>query len=249
MCARRDALARWWDDVYWSLYFVALDGPLGRYLLPVGEGGLRRYVSQKNRHPHIAFIRGVKQFSMLHEELLLLLHHLAAISRGGVLEIGAYVGGASVTMAQALALHHRSPLLSIEPGGRRKHDQIPSEDIFGDLQRNLARFGLDSHARLLQGLSSSLSIQAEVRDVHGPGTVTLLVIDADGNVERDVGLYAELLRDGAFLVLDDYESAGAPDKSVPVKKWVHEAIQRGQVESLGVWGWGTWVGRYRRQRP
>lgn len=247
--ARWGAFSRWWRRLYWGLYFAALDGPLGRYLLPVNEGRLRRYVSHKDCHPHIAFIRGAKQFSMLHEELLLLLHHLAALSRGGILEIGAYIGGSTVTMAQALALHDRAPLLSIEPGGRRKHDQIPSDDVFGDLQRNLARFGLGSNARLLQGLSSSPAIQTEVRAIYGPGSVTLFVIDADGNVERDIGLYADLLPDGAILVLDDYASTEASDKSVQVKGWVDEAVAQGQVESLGVWGWGTWIGRYRRPRP
>lgn len=245
MSRRWDAFALWWENFYWDLYFAVMDGLPGRYLLPVTETRLRRYVSQVKRHPHIAFIRGAKQFSMLHEELLALLHHLAATSRGGILEIGTYVGGSTVTMAQALAVHHRPPVTSIEPGGRADHDLIPSEDIFGDLERNLARFGLQGYARLLNGPSWDADLQAEVRGLYGARGVTLLMIDADGNVDRDIALYADLLRDGAVVVLDDYESTGAPEKSVLIKKWVDDAVARGQLTSLGVWGWGTWVGLWR----
>lgn len=231
--------------LYWRFYFFLVDGLIGRYLLPITEHRLRRYTRHLHWHPQMAFILGAKQFSMLHEDLLALIHHLAATSRGGILEIGTYVGGSTVTMAQAVALHGRPAIVSIEPGGRASHDLIPSEDIFGDLERNLARFRLGSHVCLLRGFSSDPQIQAAVRSVFAPGSVTLLVIDADGNVERDIGLYADLLRDGAVLVLDDYASSGAPEKALLIKAWVDDAVARGQLTSLGVWGWGTWVGVWR----
>lgn len=236
-----------WQEMYWPTYFWVMDGPVGRYLLPVTESGLRRYAAGIARHPRSEFVREVKQFSMLHEELLALLFHFASISRGGILEIGTYIGGSTVAMAQAVAARRRPPITAIERGGRYEHDQIPSEDIIADLLRNLARFRLQDHVRLLRGQSSDPEIQAEVRKLYAPGSINLLSIDADGHVGRDIGLYGDLLCDGAVLVLDDYVSSGAPEKSVLIKKWVDEAVARGNVVSLGLWGWGTWVGIWRRK--
>jgi predicted O-methyltransferase YrrM len=234
-----------WQHLYWQTYFGLLDGPVGRYALPVTEARLRRYVDKADRHPHMAFVRGVKQFSMLHEEMLLLLHHFAASSRGGVLEVGTYVGGSTVVMAQALSLHHRAPLTAIEPGGSADHDLIPSQDIFGDLQGNVARYGLQAQVYLLQGFSGDAEIQAQVRARHGPKSIGVLVIDADGHVGRDIRLFEDLLKNGAVLVLDDYQSPGAPEKAVLIKNWVEQAVAGGRVTPLGVWGWGTWIGLYR----
>jgi predicted O-methyltransferase YrrM len=183
--------------------------------------------------------------SMLHEELLGLLYHLASTRQGRILEIGTYVGGSTAVMAKAAADHGRAAIISIEPGGRLDHDLIPSEDIFGDLQSNLARLNLQDHTKLLKGYSSSPDIIQSVKSILPSKTVGMLVIDADGNVERDMNLYADLLMDGAVLVLDDYTSTGAPEKSVLIKEWVDRAVARGDIQPLGVWGWGTWIGRYR----
>lgn len=241
-------LTQWWGPRYWCFYLWVMDGPVGRYLVRITEPRLRKYIAHGEQHPHVAFVRGVKQFSMLHEELLLLLHHLVAVARGGVLEIGTYVGGSTVVIAHAVSIHHRPPSVSIEPGGQSNHDLIPSDDIFGDLQLNLARYQLQRHVRLFQGFSSTPEILAEVKALFGPRGIGLLVIDADGNVERDIALYADLLRDDAVLVLDDYQSTYAEEKSTLIKRWVDDAVARGDVISLGIWGWGTWVGLYRRRR-
>jgi predicted O-methyltransferase YrrM len=233
------------NDLYWQLYYSVVDGSIARHLLRISEPHLRRYVMGLQRHRRRDFIHAAKEISMLHEEVLALLYHLVSVSGGRVLEIGTYVGGSTVVMARAAADHGRPAIVSIEPGGRLDHNLIPSEDIFGDLQRNLTRLDLQGHTQLLHGFSSSPDIIHSVKSSIPPKGVGLLVIDADGNVERDIGLYAELLMDGAVVVLDDYTSTGAPEKSILIKEWVDSAVARGDVQSLGVWGWGTWIGRYR----
>lgn len=232
--------------LYWRVYYSIIDGPVGQHLIRTSEKQLHRYVEGLQWHSRKDTFHAAAEISMLHDDLMGLLYYLVSVGHGRVLEIGTYVGGSTVAMAQAAADKGLGPIISIEPGGRLDHDLIPSEDIFGDLQSNLARFGLRAHTKLLQGWSSNPDIIDAVKSIVPAKGIGLLVIDADGNVERDIGLYADLLMHGAVLVLDDYTSSGAREKSVLIKAWVDAAVARGDVESLGVWGWGTWIGRYRR---
>jgi hypothetical protein len=73
-----------------------------------------------------------------------------------------------------------------------------------------------------------------------------LFIDSDGHVARDIEKYGCLLLNKCVLVLDDYESDLAPEKSALIKDWVDSSIDSGQVCSLGIYGWGTWVGVYNK---
>jgi len=233
------------QQLYWSLYYLLTDSVLGRHWLSVTEAGLRHYAVGLPRHPGFELIHRANEFSMLHEEVLTLLYHLVAVGRGRVLELGTAIGGATVVMAGAAARRRRSPIIAVEPGGRQQHDTLPSNDILGDLAGNLDRFDLRQHALVLPGKSADPAIRQQVQEILGKERIGLLLIDADGSVERDIGLYRGLLAAGAILVLDDYQSSGAPEKTAYIKAWVDAAIARGEVESLGVWGWGTWIGRYR----
>lgn len=233
------------QQLYWSLYYLLSDSALSRRWRSVTTAGLRDYLQGLARHPQYELIHRANEFSMLHEEVLALLYHLVALSRGRVVELGTYIGGATVVMARAAASHRRLPIIAVEPGGRQQHDTLPSQDILADLASNLERFGLRQHTKVLPGKSADPAIRQQVREMLGPERISLLVIDADGSVERDIGLYRDLLAPGAILVLDDYQSRGAPEKTIYIKEWVDTAIAGGVVESLGVWGWGTWIGRYR----
>jgi hypothetical protein len=77
----------------------------------------------------------------------------------------------------------------------------------------------------------------------------LLVIDADGNVKRDLDLFHDLLADGCWIVIDDYYMPGAKSKAVLTKPQVNALVSAGQLEPLGLYGWGTWIGRWPGGRP
>jgi predicted O-methyltransferase YrrM len=209
------------------------------------EESLREYIEKMRLHPDYPAIQKARRISMLHEDVLTLLYHFAATSKGRILEIGPYVGGSTTALGTAIRRYAKTDkLISIELGGRLDHVDIPSNDILGDLKRNLSRLGVRDSVELLEGSSYSPEIVESVKRLVGSGYIDLLFIDADGHVERDTDTYRPLLRDGTLLVLDDYHSPGNPEKGILVKAWVDAAVAQGRVKSLGVWGWGTWVGIY-----
>ncbi len=104
------------------------------------------YRSQEIRH---RLEKVGRTASMLHMDVLLLIYHFAKITAGNILEIGAYIGGSTIAAAFGAAESGRTKkFISIEPGGRLKHVRIPSTNIFKDLKKNLARFGLEGSFRL-----------------------------------------------------------------------------------------------------
>jgi predicted O-methyltransferase YrrM len=215
------------------------------YLHPCrSEDFFRLYLREREKHPEDHSVRLARKSSMLHEEVLMLLRLLVIASRGAVLEIGSYVGGATIVLTTAAKEFRKGPVISIEPGGAHNHPHIPSADIFSDLVRNVTEAGVSEHVTLLNGFSYDCKVVESVNQARGRKKIDLLIIDADGDVGRDFATYQNLLKAGAIIVLDDYASRWAPEKAQPVKEWVDRAVSSGTLSPLGVWGWGTWIGIY-----
>jgi hypothetical protein len=71
----------------------------------------------------------------------------------------------------------------------------------------------------------------------------LLIIDADGNVERDMNNFKHLLQDDCIIILDDF-SGHEVIMTVPTKMWVEKAIKQKAIKQLIVVGMGTFIGIY-----
>jgi predicted O-methyltransferase YrrM len=168
----------------------------------------------------------------------MLLRLFVIASRGAVLEIGSYIGGATIVLAATAKEFRKGPVISIEPGGAHNHPVIPSADIFSDLVRNIKEAGISEHVTLLNGFSDDSKVVQSVVQASGGKKIDLLIIDADGDVGRDFSTYLKLLKIGAIIVLDDYVSWCAPEKAQPVKEWVDRTVSSGTLSPLGVWGWG-----------
>ena len=77
---------------------------------------------------------------MLHLDVLILIYHFAKLCSGAILEIGAFVGGATIAAAFGVRdSGQEKKLISIEPGGAVKHKRLGTRDILRDLERNLTR--------------------------------------------------------------------------------------------------------------
>ena len=101
-------------------------------------------------HSELAKIRD--KYSMLHLDVLILIYHFAKISSGEILEIGAFVGGATIAAALGVRDSGQSKkLISIEPGGSVKHKRLGTRNILRDLERNLARQGVSNMVTLIKG--------------------------------------------------------------------------------------------------
>jgi predicted O-methyltransferase YrrM len=197
-----------------------------------------------------SLVSKIKAFSMLHHETLRILWELAAMSRGPILELGPYIGGSTVALAKGAAARG-TPIISVEKGGSHAdHPYLPSVDILADLRKTLSRYGVADQVTILEGHNDAPEIVEAVARRRRRKKLGLLFIDADGQVERDFKLYKPYLRDGAFIVFDDYEMEEdwGFDKSHLVRPFVGRGIADGFFSDLDVYQWGTWVGIYRKER-
>jgi predicted O-methyltransferase YrrM len=191
---------------------------------------------EKIRHKH----------SMLHIDVLVLLYYFAKTTTGSILEIGSYLGGGTIAAAWGVRdSGQRRRIVSIEPGGACEHPRLPTKNILNDLKKNLAKRGVSDRVTLMEGFSRDKEIVTAVRDTLQPGSVDLLIIDSDGDIKGNLDLYGSLLSENCWVVIDDYYCPAPGSKDVIVRPQVHALVDAGQLETLGFYGWATWVGRWR----
>jgi predicted O-methyltransferase YrrM len=181
--------------------------------------------------------------SMLGIDAIVMLYHCAKVSAGNVLEVGAYIGGATIAIAMGVRdSGMEKKIISIERGCRVDLPRIGTKDSFKDLRKNLKRFGFLDQVTLINGRSFDADIVAMVRQLLSSRSIGLFVFDADANVRRDVDCYSDLFADRCWIVIDDY--LGGADKSGQLRMQVDELVSAGRLEPLGFYGFGTWIGRW-----
>jgi L-amino acid N-acyltransferase YncA/predicted O-methyltransferase YrrM len=237
------------------------DGPVGRPLSAVTTHhpnppqarsysdclNLMRTLMQYRQEPiHSALLKIRDKYSMLHLDVLLLIYHFAKICSGSILEIGAFVGGATIAAAFGVRdSGKQKKLIAIEPGGSVKHKRLGTRNILRDLERNLARQGVSQMVRLINGRSFEPATVSAVHRELGSDGIGLLILDADAGKRRDIECYRDKLADGCWMVIDHYSGAESNAKSAPSRADVDALIAEGSLEPLGFYGWSTCVGRWR----
>jgi phosphinothricin acetyltransferase len=195
---------------------------------------------------HSKLLKIRDKYSMLHLDVLILIYHFARICSDNILEIGAFVGGA--TIAAALGVRDsgtRKKLITIEPGGSVKHKRLGTRNIFRDLERNLARQRVSELVTTIKGRSFDPATISAVNATLGADKVGLLILDADAAKRRDIECYRERFADNCWMVIDDYYGADSNTKITPSRADVDALTIAGYLEPLGFYGWSTWVGRWR----
>jgi predicted O-methyltransferase YrrM len=204
---------------------------------------MRRLIEYRYDKPLHHQIMKAADYSMLSEDVLVLIYHMAKVCDVGILEIGSFLGASTVAAGYGVrASGKEKTFLSIEPGGALKDHRLASKNIFKDLTKHVVRAGLADSVTLLNGSSFDHEIIATVKNRFGAAEVGLFIFDADANVRRDIDCYGSLLRDGCWMVIDDYVSA--TDKAGPTRAQIDELIAQGRLRQLGLYGWGTWIGRW-----
>jgi len=206
------------------------------------------YVLMQYRHEpiHSKLLKIRDKYSMLHLDVLILIYHFAKICFGNVLEIGAFVGGA--TIAAAFGIRDsgaRKKLIAIEPGGSVKHKRLGTRNIFRDLERNLIKQDVSDMVNLIKGRSFEEATIRAVNESLGPEKIGLLILDADAAKQRDIQCYRDKLADNCWMVIDDYYGTDSNAKITPSRADVDALAKAGYLEPLGFYGWSTWVGRWR----
>ena len=195
---------------------------------------------------HSVLLKIRDKYSMLHLDVLILIYHFSKICSGAILEIGAFVGGA--TIAAAFGVRDsglQKKLIAIEPGGSVKHKRLGTRNILRDLERNLARQRVSKMVTLIKGRSFDPQTISAVHQALGSDEISLLILDADAGKRRDIECYRDKLADGCWMVIDDYAGADSNVKSAPSRADVDALVASGALEPLGFYGWSTWVGRWR----
>ena len=98
---------------------------------------------------------------------------------------------------------------------------------------------------LLKGASGDPEITSAIREKLGDDQIGLLILDADGEVRRDIDCYRDRLTDGCWTIIDDYAGPASNIKVPATKAGVDALVAAGSLEPLGLYGWSTWVGRWR----
>ena len=115
---------------------------------------MHRVMAYRHEPIHSELMKIRDKYSMLHLDVLILIYHFAKLCSGAILEIGAFVGGA--TIAAALGIRdsdQEKKLIAVEPGGSVKHKRLGTRNILRDLERNLARERVANMVTLVKGKS------------------------------------------------------------------------------------------------
>lgn len=153
---------------------------------------------------------------MLHPKVYRELYLLARdLPDQDIVEIGGAAGAGSIALALGIKESGKQSRVivaeKLEGGSRLDFgDRAENQRIIED---NFRKFGVLDQIRLFPH-EVTLENGGEVAALVRSGTISALIHDADGRVDRDFFLFWPLLRDGGAIVIDDY--ADTPEKFRPV---------------------------------
>src|SRR5712675_2689959 len=83
---------------------------------------MHRLMAYRHEPIHSELMKVRDKYSMLHVDVLVLVSHFAKLCSGAILEIGAFVGGATIAAAVGVRdSGQEKKLIAVEPGGSVKH--------------------------------------------------------------------------------------------------------------------------------
>jgi hypothetical protein len=139
---------------------------------------------------------------MLDPDIYLRLYELAAACGGAIVEVGAAHGAGTVALALGLkesGLNGRIYSFEKMTGGSR--DRFGSfDDNLSIIRNNLTNYGVEDRVELLVGGVEKLHDK-----VPTDAPIELLVLDADGWIDRDFSLFFDRMSPNATIVIDDCE--------------------------------------------
>ncbi|MEY2519009.1 MAG: hypothetical protein QOF24_768 [Verrucomicrobiota bacterium] len=99
---------------------------------------------------------------------------------------------------------------------------------------------------LIEDASYDPAIVTRVQQAVGPHEIGFLLIDSGGALKTEIALYADRLSQDCLVVLDDYYTPGGLEKTQEIRVTVDSLIANGSLIPLGLYGYGTWFGRWNR---
>src|SRR5262249_48251666 len=244
--ARLDDVER--DLIVMGLHCPARGDPNSRPPAVYSESlGLMHTLMEYRHQPiHSELLKIRDKYSMLHLDVLILVYHFAKICAGDILEVGAFLGGATIAAAFGVRdSGQRKKLIAIEPGGSVKHKRLGTRHALPGLGRHRAKHGVSEMVSVIKGYSFDPATVSAVQQALGPDEVGLFILDADAAKRRDIECYRGTFANNCWMVIDDYYGADSNEKITPSRADVDALVQASDLEPLGFYGWSTWVGRWR----
>ena len=127
---------------------------------------------------------------------------------------------------------------------------LSSDNVFSHLEENLKKHKVFDRVDIFETASSNRKFLDDFLIPYlKKNPIGFLMIDADGQIDRDLNELRPYLLPGCFVMIDDYMmqsskcTQGFANKSIPSQKAVHNLVNSGQAVSLGVYLWNTWFGQ------
>ncbi|WP_459191812.1 O-methyltransferase [Halosimplex sp. J119] len=147
---------------------------------------------------------------MLSEEVYEELYQSAkATQKGNIVEVGAAHGAGSIALALGLEDSNRDgEVITVEKGeGGSRSKYGSKEDNIRILEQNIREWGVSDRIRVLpQHLDGESDLPAPIAEAL---PISVLCLDADGNLHRDFELLYDHLLPGSMVIIDDY----SPEKN------------------------------------
>jgi len=113
---------------------------------------MHRLMAYRHEPAHSELMKVRNEYSMLHLDVLILIYHFAKVCTGAILEIGAFVGGATIAAARGIRESGQGKkLIAVESGGSVKHKRLGTRNILHDLERTLATERVANMVTLIKG--------------------------------------------------------------------------------------------------
>jgi predicted O-methyltransferase YrrM len=194
------------------------------------------------------WIRQAKQLSMLREGPLRALYQLARISTGTIFEIGPYIGGSTIVLAQALKDCRQEGgkprrLITVEGGGSYDHPQLATRDILRDLDLNLRKAGVRELVEVVAGWTTDYFVVQKIRNLLDQADpIGMMVIDSNGIIHPEMICWGPYCQVPCFVVIDDYVQNGNV-KAPSIQPILDGLVNQGFLQQLGILRAATWFGK------
>ena len=115
-----------------------------------------------------------------------------------IVEVGTYKGAATVSLALGLRDAGKAGRVISFDRGRSRYDGIGDDAYLRMVKQNLRLFGVEDFVELILG-----EIPENASAVSEDARISLLMLDADGCIDRDIALFFNRVVPGGGIIIDD----------------------------------------------
>lgn len=182
---------------------------------------------------------------MLHPDCLMYICTIAkSLDNSTIIEVGSYTGGLTTAVCLGIMNNNNKnkniKFISIEPN-KEIYDEciLILKNIYNVILPNKPQCDLTCYVENVLGFSDANNTILMNKLNQIENDIGLLIIDADGNVARDILLYFKKCKIGCIILIDDWMSIYAKEKVISTQDAVEFLLKNNFVELISLIEWGT----------